>query len=118
MLLEIPAGVLEEGEEPGEGIKRELAEETGNLAGNMEFICELYPTVGYCTEKIFLYFASDLTPCPCCFDEDEFIEVERYTPEEDVYKRQALFCNFFDDLGLYQEDFFVQRQTIGIYGRC
>ena len=51
-------------------------------AGVMEFICELYPTVGYCTEKIFLYFASDLTPCPCCFDEDEFIEVERYTPEE------------------------------------
>ena len=82
MLLEIPAGVLEEGEEPSEGIKRELAEETGNLAGNMEFVCEIYPTVGFCTEKIFLYFASDLTPCPCCFDEDEFIEVERYTPGE------------------------------------
>lgn len=84
MLLEIPAGVLEEGEEPLVGVKRELAEETGNLAGNVEFICEIYPTVGFCTEKVYLFFASDLTPCQQCLDPDEFIEIERYTPEEAV----------------------------------
>lgn len=84
MLLEIPAGVIEEGEDPLEGVKRELAEETGNIAGKLEFVCELYPTVGYCSEKIYLYFASELTPCQQCLDPDEFIEIERYTPEEAV----------------------------------
>lgn len=84
ILLEIPAGMLEEGEDPMEGVARELAEETGNLAGKLEYICELYPTVGYCTEKIYLYFASELTPCQQCLDPDEFIEIERYTPEEAV----------------------------------
>lgn len=84
MLLEIPAGVLEEGEDPMKGVARELAEETGNLAGKLEYVCELYPTVGYCTEKIYLYFASELTSCQQCLDPDEFIEIERYTPEEAV----------------------------------
>lgn len=82
MLLEIPAGVLEAGEEPAIAAKRELAEETGKIANHLEYICELYPTVGYCTEKIYLYFAEDFTECPQCLDVDEFVEVEKYTPQE------------------------------------
>ncbi len=82
MLLEIPAGILEDGEAPEVGAKRELAEETGKLAQELTFICELYPTVGYCTEKICLYFAQNLTDCVQCLDADEFVEIERYTPEE------------------------------------
>lgn len=84
MLLEIPAGVLEEGEEPEEGVLRELEEETGKKAETLEFLCEMYPTVGYCTEKIQLFIATDLTEGQQKLDADEFVEIEKYTPEEAV----------------------------------
>lgn len=84
MLLEIPAGVLEDGEDALTGIKRELEEETGKIAGNMEFLFEMYPTVGFCSEKIYVYLATDLSEGVQHFDADEFIEVERYTLEEAV----------------------------------
>ncbi|MBR4014831.1 MAG: NUDIX hydrolase [Anaerotignum sp.] len=82
MLLEIPAGVLEEGEDPQVGALRELEEETGKKARKLEPICEMYPTVGYCTEKIFLYFATDLSEGRQKLDADEFVEIEKYSPEE------------------------------------
>lgn len=91
MLLEIPAGVLEDGEEPEEGVLRELEEETGKKAETLEFLCEMYPTVGYCTEKIQLFIATDLTEGQQRLDADEFLEIEKYTPEEAVemiYKGQ------------------------------
>lgn len=84
MLLEIPAGVLEGGEEPEEGVLRELEEETGKKAETLEFLCEMYPTVGYCTEKIQLFIATDLTEGQQKLDADEFLEIEKYTPEEAV----------------------------------
>ena len=84
MLLEIPAGVLEEGEEAEEGVLRELEEETGKKAETLEFLCEMYPTVGYCTEKIQLFIATDLTEGQQKLDADEFVEIEKYTPEEAV----------------------------------
>ncbi len=84
MLLEIPAGVLEDGEEPEEGVLRELEEETGKKAETLEFFCEMYPTVGYCTEKIQLFIATDLTEGQQKLDADEFLEIEKYTPEEAV----------------------------------
>lgn len=91
MLLEIPAGVLEDGEEPEKGVLRELEEETGKKAETLEFLCEMYPTVGYCTEKIQLFIATDLTEGQQKLDADEFLEIEKYTPEEAVkmiYKGQ------------------------------
>lgn len=84
MLLEIPAGVLEDREEPEEGVLRELEEETGKKAETLEFLCEMYPTVGYCTEKIQLFIATDLTEGQQKLDADEFLEIEKYTPEEAV----------------------------------
>lgn len=78
-LLEIPAGVMEEGEEAEAAVLRELEEETGWRAGRLEFLCQMYPTVGFCTEKINLYFAFDLTPGVQNLDADEFIEVEIYS---------------------------------------
>lgn len=84
MLLEIPAGVLEEGEEPSAGVLRELEEETGKIAKKLTYICTLYPTVGYCREEISLYIATDLQEGKQNLDPDEFIEIERYTPQEAV----------------------------------
>lgn len=82
MLLEIPAGVLEDGEEPEIGVLRELEEETGKKAQTLEFLCEMYPTVGYCTEKIQLFIATDMTEGQQKLDADEFVEIERYTLDE------------------------------------
>lgn len=82
MMLEIPAGVLEDDEDPAEGIARELEEETGKKAGKLEFICEMYPTVGYCSERIQLFIATELTEGIQHLDPDEFVEIERYTLEE------------------------------------
>ena len=82
MLLEIPAGVLNDGEEPEVGVARELEEETGKKPGKLEFLCEMYPTVGYCSERIQMYIATELTEGVQNLDPDEFVEIERYTLEE------------------------------------
>ena len=84
MLLEIPAGVIEEGESGEAAVLRELEEETGKRAGRAEFLCELYPSVGFCTEKIQLFFATELTAGTQKLDADEFVEIEKYTPEEAI----------------------------------
>lgn len=82
LLLEIPAGVLEEGEGAEAGVLRELEEETGKKAGKLEFLCEIYPTVGFCTEKISLFIATELTEGVQKLDADEFLEIERYSLDE------------------------------------
>lgn len=82
MLLEIPAGVLNGREFPEVCVKRELEEETGMKAGRLEFLCEMYPTVGICNEIISIYFAYELTEGQQNLDEDEFIELESYTLDQ------------------------------------
>jgi len=61
-LLEIPAGTLEEGEDPAECAIRELAEETGYRAGRVEPLLTLYTSPGFLTERITIYLATDLEP--------------------------------------------------------
>lgn len=84
MLLEIPAGVMEDGEDPAVCAVRELEEEIGKKAGKLEKLCEMYPTVGFCSEKIYLYFATELTEGVQKLDADEFVEIETYTLEEAI----------------------------------
>ncbi|MBE43860.1 MAG: ADP-ribose pyrophosphatase [Thaumarchaeota archaeon] len=59
-LYEIPAGTLEKGESPAECAKRELIEETGYKAGNLELLGQCYMTPGYSTEIIYFFVANDL----------------------------------------------------------
>lgn len=77
VLLEIPAGKLEPGEDPYEAVKRELEEESGAVAGKIEHIGELYTTVAIFDEKIQVYLASELTFINSHPDEDEFLEVTK-----------------------------------------
>ncbi len=60
VLLELPAGTLELGEDPETCANRELEEETGFVAGRMEKLATLYLAPGYSTEKVYVYMASDL----------------------------------------------------------
>lgn len=82
MMLEIPAGMMEEGEDPAQCIHRELQEETGYYSDDITFLMEMYPTVGFCTEVLFIYLAKNLKKGKQNLDADEFIEVERYSLEE------------------------------------
>ena len=50
-LLEIPAGKLEKDEERISAAKRELEEETGYIAGELEHITEMYGSPGFSNEK-------------------------------------------------------------------
>jgi ADP-ribose pyrophosphatase len=81
-LLEIPAGLMDPGEEPLESAKRELREETGYTAENWTQLTEYYPTAGFTNEYIHIYLARGLTPGETDFDETEVIEVEEYTLDE------------------------------------
>lgn len=77
VLLEIPAGKLEPNEDPLEAVKRELEEESGVVAENIEFIGMTYTTVAFTDEKIYTYMATGLTFKESHPDEDEFLEVVR-----------------------------------------
>ena len=74
ILLEIPAGKLEPGEDPLKAVIRELEEESGAQAGKIEHIGEIYTTVAIFDEKIQLYLARDLKFTDAHPDTDEFIE--------------------------------------------
>ena len=75
VLLEIPAGKLEIGEDPLDAVKRELEEESGVVAENVEFIGMTYTTVAFTDEKIYTYMATGLSYTESHPDEDEFLEV-------------------------------------------
>lgn len=73
-IWEIPAGRLDPGEEPDACAHRELAEETGFVAGEMERLLTIYTTPGFTDEKIHLFRASRLQSGPSRREADEFVE--------------------------------------------
>ena len=75
VLLEIPAGKLEWGENPLECGKRELREEAGFTADEFIYLGCLYPTPAYDSEVIHMYLAKGLHKAEQELDEDEFLDV-------------------------------------------
>ncbi len=78
-LLEVPAGSLDEGEDPAEGAARELVEEVGVTAAHFEKLSEFYVSPGFLTEKMFVFLATGLTEVGQQLESDEFIELVRVT---------------------------------------
>ena len=76
-LLELPAGTLNDQERPEAGAARELEEELGLIAGNLEKLSEFFVSPGFCEEKMWLYLATDLTETSQRLEDDELIEVVR-----------------------------------------
>lgn len=75
-IYEIPAGKLNEGEDPMLAAERELGEETGMIADELVLRFVLYPTPGYTNEKIFIYEALGVREGKQHLDEGEFLNVE------------------------------------------
>jgi len=84
-ILELPAGVIDNGETQDACALRELREETGMTAKNVILLGEFYLAPGYSTEYMYVYFAHGLSPAPLPQDEDEQINVERI-PIEKAYR--------------------------------
>ncbi|MGL4990974.1 MAG: NUDIX domain-containing protein [Sarcina sp.] len=72
--LEIPAGKLDKDENPKVCAKRELEEETGFKARNIEYLGKIATAAGFCNEIIYLYKATGLVKGEKHTDDDEFTE--------------------------------------------
>ena len=93
--LEIPAGALDEADEPGIVCAgRELEEETGYRCENLEWLITLRTTVAFCNERIEVYVARNLIPSRQHLDEDEFIDLHAYTIEE---LKEKIFAGEIED---------------------
>ena len=75
VLLELPAGKINEGENPLDCAKRELQEETGLIATNIKLLQTIYPTPAYTDEVIYIYVAEGVTKGNMHLDDDEFLNV-------------------------------------------
>jgi ADP-ribose pyrophosphatase len=84
VLLELPAGRLDFGEEPAKCGLRELAEETGLTAGRMESLGVIRPSPGVFDEVIHLFLATDLVQEEAEQEEYEDIETVRLPLEAAV----------------------------------
>lgn len=74
VLLELPAGKLEQNEDPFKAAKRELEEETGYCANKWTDLGFVYTSPGYSDEKLYLYKAEDLEFTQCHPDDGEILE--------------------------------------------
>lgn len=84
-VLELPAGKLEPGEDPEEGGRRELKEETGISGGVFSYLGTIMTTPGFCDERIHLFLSTGGVLGKSSPDEDEEIDLVSMSVG-DVYK--------------------------------
>ncbi len=80
--FEVMAGNVDPGEEMKAAAIRELKEETGYVPDSIRFLSSVYPSVGYCTERIDIFYAEVHEPGETGFDHDENIETVLITEKE------------------------------------
>ena len=78
VLLEIPAGKLNESEDPAVCAARELVEEVGLRPRRLEHLVTYYTTPGITNERMHIYFTDDVEPAEGTTEAGEIIEVERW----------------------------------------
>jgi ADP-ribose pyrophosphatase len=77
ILLEVPAGGVDEGESSEQAAQRELGEECGQQAGRLERLGGFYLSPGFCSEFVHVFLATQLRPVQAHSDPDEEIAVVR-----------------------------------------
>ncbi len=77
-LLELPAGTLEEGEEPLASAQRELEEEVGLSGGRWRKLGAFYTTPGFCRERMHVFLAEDVERGEASPEDDEDLESVRW----------------------------------------
>jgi ADP-ribose pyrophosphatase len=87
VLLELPGGIVEDGEDPLDGIKRELLEETGYAASNIIEVGRLYPNPAIQTNLLYCFLAFNAEQMDIQhLDDGEEIEVQLVPLDELVTK--------------------------------
>ena len=81
-LLELPAGIMDEGEDPETCAAREVREETGMAAGGLARLGAVYLAPGYCNELNHIFLAEELTANPLEQDDDEFLSLKPVSIQE------------------------------------
>jgi 8-oxo-dGTP pyrophosphatase MutT (NUDIX family) len=81
-LLELPAGVVDDGESPDEAARRELAEETGLRGGRWRELRLVHPSPGFLHEPLTLFLAEALEEGEQDTDDGEDVRVVRLTRAE------------------------------------
>jgi ADP-ribose pyrophosphatase len=81
-LVELPAGICEDGEEPLESAKRELREECGLTGGEWSELTAFWTTPGFCREYMHVYLAEGVEAGEADPDEDENVELVHWPVEE------------------------------------
>ena len=81
-LLELPAGLVDEGEEPLAAAQRELREETGLHGGSWRELAAIWTSPGFVNELVTLFVADGLEEGEPEPDEGEDLEVVRWTLPE------------------------------------
>ena len=74
-MIELPAGKLDENENPEDCAMRELEEEIGYRARKLTFLTHIHPAIGFADEVIGLYMAENLIKTVSNQNEDEFLEL-------------------------------------------
>ena len=83
VMLEFPAGKIDPCETPLATAQRELREETGYTAGTWEHLGTVHPEIGYSTEVIEMYIATNLAHVGAQLDDGEFLDVV-LMPEDEL----------------------------------
>jgi ADP-ribose pyrophosphatase len=81
-VLEVCAGLVEEGEDLKEAAAREMREELGHSPGVLREIGCLYTSPGFCTESLTLFLATDLSVSRLPQDDDENVQTSEIPCEE------------------------------------
>ncbi|MHA6251039.1 NUDIX hydrolase [Oceanobacillus sp. CAU 1775] len=83
-LIEIPAGKLDNNEQPLAAAIRELEEETGYTTKELSFVTSFYTSPGFANELMYIYITNTLEKLeePIPGDDDEFIEILELTLDE------------------------------------
>lgn len=101
-LIEIPAGLIDEGEDPETTAVRELEEETGYTTKKLTFVTSFYPSPGYTDELNYIYFTDELELLEEAVpgDDDEFVEVvaltlaeaKAYVKEQQIHDAKTIYA--------------------------
>ena len=81
-MLEICAGMIEEGEDPREAAVREMQEELGVRPEKLTRIGGFYATPGFCTEFMTLFLAEGLSSSSLPQDDDENVSTVEFSLTE------------------------------------
>lgn len=113
-LLELPAGVMEHGENPLTSAQREIREEIGMAAKSWKQIGSFYLAPGYCTEINTVFLAQELYAAPLAMDEDEFLTIEHIPTNEAL--TMVKNCKLLDGKSLAALGIFFQLERSKMSG--